>query len=264
MKDAVIFGAGNIGRGFLGLELSQAGYDLTFVDVVRPVLEKIKTDKGYEVEIIETGETRFVPVRDALHVSSREELWRALEDASLIVTAVGPDNLRHVATLLGEPLYERAKKDAPLNVVACENMIGNSSALQGLVLSQAGHDRAEAISVRLGFPDSVVDRISVSEGTVVRVEGSYEWIVEAAAWKGDCDVTCIRYVPDLEPFVMRKLYLLNGAHATLGFMSHLKGIALVHEALRDPEIREATAGHLREANEGVSREYHLDEEEQEG
>src|SRR3989338_4442075 len=72
------------------------------------------------------------------------------------------------------------------------------------------------------------------------------------------------YVLEFEPFLMRKLYLLNGAHATLGFMSQVKGIALVHEALRDPEIREATAGHLQEANEGVSREYHLDEEDQEG
>ena len=33
MKQAVMYGGGNIGRGFIGLLLSQAGYRVTFIDV---------------------------------------------------------------------------------------------------------------------------------------------------------------------------------------------------------------------------------------
>ena len=37
MKKAVMYGGGNIGRGFIGATLSQAGFSVTFVDVAEPV-----------------------------------------------------------------------------------------------------------------------------------------------------------------------------------------------------------------------------------
>ena len=37
MKQAVMYGGGNIGRGFIGATLSQSGYKVTFIDVAEPV-----------------------------------------------------------------------------------------------------------------------------------------------------------------------------------------------------------------------------------
>ena len=51
MKSAVMFGAGNIGRGFIGLLLSQAGYHVTFVDVAAPLVDDINTLGKYNVQI---------------------------------------------------------------------------------------------------------------------------------------------------------------------------------------------------------------------
>ena len=34
MKTAVMYGAGNVGRGFLGQLLSESGYEVIFVDIV--------------------------------------------------------------------------------------------------------------------------------------------------------------------------------------------------------------------------------------
>ena len=45
MKRAIQFGAGNIGRGFIGAVLEQAGYHVVFADVNATVIDKINEDK---------------------------------------------------------------------------------------------------------------------------------------------------------------------------------------------------------------------------
>ena len=69
MKQAVMFGAGNIGRGFIGALLGQAGWHVTFADVAEPIIEAMKEQKCYalekiaqNIEVVETG----------LHVDSYE------------------------------------------------------------------------------------------------------------------------------------------------------------------------------------------------
>ena len=44
---AVHFGAGNIGRGFIGLLLSQAGYEVCFVDVNEELVSELKARGEY-------------------------------------------------------------------------------------------------------------------------------------------------------------------------------------------------------------------------
>ena len=46
---AVMYGGGNIGRGFIGLLFSQSGYEVTFIDVVDAVVESLNREKRYPV-----------------------------------------------------------------------------------------------------------------------------------------------------------------------------------------------------------------------
>ena len=47
---AVHFGAGNIGRGFVGLLLHRAGYQVVFADVVDPLIDALNTTPSYQVK----------------------------------------------------------------------------------------------------------------------------------------------------------------------------------------------------------------------
>ena len=53
MKKAIQFGAGNIGRGFIGAVLEQAGYHVVFADVNAAVIDKINEDHCYTVHVMD-------------------------------------------------------------------------------------------------------------------------------------------------------------------------------------------------------------------
>lgn len=261
-KKALIFGTGSVGRGFLGLELHRSGYELAFAGINHAVLNNIKRDGGYEVNIADYGERVFVPVNEAIHVESKRDLYRLIQEVYIIVTAVGPKKLNDVARILGEPLYDRAKNSNLLNIIACENMADNSSNLKNLIISRIGQKKAEVINANIGFPNCVIDRISTLEDGILRVEEAHGWVIEDKAWKGEEHTPNIKYVQEIEPFMRIKLYTLCGAHVTIGFAGQFRGITYVHEALENKEILHIVKGQLQEAYEGVCSEYGLNRQEQ--
>ena len=159
---AVHFGAGNIGRGFIGQLLHESGYDIVFVDVRDDVVEALKTEGRYEVILADENEERISVDRvTALHsVHDAEEVTERLAEADLITTAVGPSILPVIAPAIAQGLVERARRGgAPVNVIACENMVGASQALGGFVMEHVPEGSAEAVEEIAGFPNAAVDRI---------------------------------------------------------------------------------------------------------
>jgi mannitol-1-phosphate 5-dehydrogenase len=60
---AVHFGAGNIGRGFVGLILHRAGYQVVFADVVDPLIHALNHTPTYHVNQVGLCPMATVPSR---------------------------------------------------------------------------------------------------------------------------------------------------------------------------------------------------------
>jgi mannitol-1-phosphate 5-dehydrogenase len=108
---SVHFGAGNIGRGFIGQLLHESGYDITFVDVRDDVVETLKAKGRYEVVLADEGE-EHIPIDrvTALHFGRDvEEVTERLAEADLITTAAGPSVLPVIAPAIAKGLVERAR-----------------------------------------------------------------------------------------------------------------------------------------------------------
>jgi mannitol-1-phosphate 5-dehydrogenase len=159
---AVHFGAGNIGRGFIGQLLHESGYDIAFVDVRDDVVEALKTRGRYDVILADESEEHIPVDRVTAFHSAREaeEVTRRLAEADLVTTAVGPSVLPIIAPAIAAGLAERARlKGSPVNVIACENMIGASQALKGYVMEHVPEGEREGVEEVSGFPNAAVDRI---------------------------------------------------------------------------------------------------------
>ena len=159
---AVHFGAGNIGRGFIGQLLHESGYDIVFVDVRDDVVAALKTEGRYEVILADENESHIPVDRvTALHSArDAEEVTERLAEADLVTTAVGPSILPVIAPAIAQGLLERVRVGgAPVNVIACENMVGASQALRGYVMEHVPEESAEAVEEISDFPNAAVDRI---------------------------------------------------------------------------------------------------------
>ena len=103
---AIQFGAGNIGRGFIGLLLAQTGYEVIFVDVVDPLVEAINRQGKYTIKEIFDGQERSTTVENvrAINGKAETEVVEAISQAAIITTAVGPNVLPIIARVIAQGL----------------------------------------------------------------------------------------------------------------------------------------------------------------
>lgn len=237
---AVHFGAGNIGRGFIGEILHKNGYEIVFVDVNNRIIDALKERNSYTIELAdETHET--IEISNVTGVNNRDEpeqVVAAMLEADLITTAIGPNILPHIAELIAKGLDERANQGVtqPIDVIACENMIGGSEFLKKEV--QKHIQNAEYLEEYVGFPNAAVDRIvpeqQHEDPLFVQVEPFSEWVIHEPSRKTDGNqLADVEYVEDLEPYIERKLFSVNTGHATVAYTGALQGYDTIDEAMKD-------------------------------
>jgi mannitol-1-phosphate/altronate dehydrogenase len=98
VKTAVMYGAGGIGRGFLGQLLSESGYEVVFVDVVDAIVARLNADRAYPIRFVSNTGTRDVEVRNVRAVHGR--------DRDAVAEGAGGDG-EHAAELAASQQAER-------------------------------------------------------------------------------------------------------------------------------------------------------------
>lgn len=261
---AVHFGAGNIGRGFVGLLLHEGGYDVVFSDVADALVDAINAADEYTVREAGPGGTDHV-VTGFRAVNSRTDPATAAEEvasADVVTTAVGPTVLRFVAPTIVAGLALRSPEAAPLQVMACENAIGATDLLRREIAAAAGDD-AEILLTRAVFANTAVDRIVPAQpaggGVDVTVEPYFEWAIEAGPFGGALpSIPGAHFVDDLAPYIERKLFTVNTGHAATAYFGARAGIERIADALADPAIAANVAAALEETSAVLVAEHGLD------
>ena len=265
MKKAIQFGAGNIGRGFIGAVLEKAGYHVVFADVNEQIVDRINRDKGYTVQIMDTV-CEEVRITDISAVDSRSpELAQQIAEAEIVTTAVGLTILPRIAGAIAAGIEARREQgvEQPLNVIACENGVRATSQLKAAVLTHLDAAGQAYCEQYVGFPDCSVDRIVPpvkSENPIdVVVERFFEWNVERAAFKG-----AVPEIPGMNPadnliaYIERKLFTLNTGHAITAYLGRMKGYMTICQSISDEQIHAVVKAAMRESGRGLVARYGFD------
>jgi len=145
----------------------------------------------------------------------------------------------------------------PFTVMSCDNILDNGGVAKKAILSFAKEKDAQVaawIDENVHFPASMVDRITpqttpeevaavsarygIKDAWPVVTEPFVQWVLTEDFGKSRpaFEEVGVQVVPDVEPYELMKLRLLNLSHQALAYFSWLSGFRLVHEAAQNPLV----------------------------
>lgn len=245
MKQAVIIGAGNIGRGFIGQILSEAGFETCFVDVSEPIVNALNDRREYPLDIVQTGGSHRLLIRNVRAVNGNDKTaaQRVIADCDLCVTCVGAKAIRFIIpNLVGGIKLRYAETKRPFNLLICENLMDADKYIHSLLAPELTADEMASV----GLVETSVGRmvpipdpeLTKTDPLLVRAETYGILPCDRDAFVGE--VPDIRNIVPVSPFrfvIERKLYIHNMGHAICAYLGMCKGNTYISEAIADPEIR---------------------------
>ncbi len=248
MKKFIMYGAGNIGRGFIGKIFSQSGYKVGFVDINEQVIARLNQDQCYPVEIVSNDGVKNVTVKNVYGIDGKdiELVANEIASADMMATAIGVNVLKFIAKPIATGLKKRFEQNAkPLNIIICENLIGADEFLKGLIKEQIP-EYADRVEKEIGFVEASIGRMvpvmaeedKKGNPLTVRVEPYNILPVDKNAFKGE-----IPEVDNLYPFapfnlfIQRKLFMHNMSHATCAYLGYQRGYEYIYQAINDNDVK---------------------------
>ena len=250
MKTAIMYGGGNIGRGFIGKVFADSGYEVCFLDIKQDIIDEMNARGRYTVRIVSNeGEqdTTVQPVRavNSLTDSAIDEIV----NCEIMATAVGVNVLPRIAPVIAKGVVARMERTGrPLDIILCENQLGADELMRGWIYERlTGEQRAWA-EKNLGLVEASIGRMvppltpemQAQDNLLICVEPYCELPVDRDAFRGEIPdlVGLVPYTP-FEFYIKRKLFLHNGGHALCAYLGYGKGYEYIWQAIADPEIYEA-------------------------
>ena len=266
-KKAVVYGAGSVGRGFIGQLFSQSGFEVVFVDLDARLVNLLEKARQYPVRLVNDRGFSEILVGNvrAVDGAKQEHVLGLLCAAEVAATAVGVRALASLARPIASGLQNRWANGnfSPLNILVCENEIHANRRLKKLVMDELPSETHEQLEEVVGFVEVSVGRnIAVMtpelwDGNPLRlVAESYDSLpVDKDSIRGEMpSVSNMRIVSPFEPCIHQKLFMYNMAHAVVAYLGYLLGNKYLCDAVRNSSIRFIARNALAESARALSKE----------
>jgi len=268
MKKAVIYGAGYIGRGFIGQLFSESGYEVVFIDIYQELIDRLNTDGRYPVRILSHNGSRefFVENVRAVNGNSQAQVVAEIAGADIMATSIGVNILPKIAKTIAAGLKKRwaDRNSGYLNIIICENLMDANKHLAKWIEDELDRSEKKCFYERIGLVEASVGRMvpvmtdEMRQGNIARVcvEEFCELPVDRDGFKGP--IPDIRNMVPFSPFayyIQRKLYIHNMGHALTAYLGNLKGYSYIWQAIGDPHIRLTVMKAMQDSAVSLSREH---------
>jgi mannitol-1-phosphate 5-dehydrogenase len=248
-KKLVLFGAGKIGRSFIGQIFSRGGFEVVFVDINRELIDNLNRQRKYDLVIINREGEQTIPVANVrgLYLTDRKKVSEELADATLAAISVGQQGLEGTLDAVSNGLVLRFEKygNRPLDIIIGENMRNADLYLMDklkklLPPEYPVHSLVGLVETSLGKMVPIMSKKDLEEDPLRLFAEPYNTLIVAK----DGFKNPVPEIADLVPkenikaWVDRKLFIHNLGHVTAAYLGFRKNPEwkYIHEALEDSEI----------------------------
>ena len=259
-----MYGAGSIGRGFIGQLFGMSGYQTCFVEVGKHNLKDISPETVPVFTIATETGYKSQKINNVKAVNGLDTIAVAKEIASceVMATAVGVNILPLISKTIASGIDIRCESGArPLDIIVCENITDGGKYLSDIIRPHVKNK--EYFDEKVGFVSASVGRMvpvsTESDSSEIIVESYNELPVDADALK--TDVSGIKNIIPVSPFAIekyKKYFMHNMSHAIVAYMGFIKGYEFLWEAMGDDSIRIIAEKALEEIISAISGYFNAD------
>jgi mannitol-1-phosphate 5-dehydrogenase len=252
-KKLVLFGAGKIGRSFIGQLFSRSGYEVVFIDINKKLIDQLNLKKSYRVIIKSDAPDEVLHIENVRGVCLADsgQVVNELAGASIAALSVGQQGLPDALPLIALALIRRKEifGEWPLDFIIAENLRNADKYLTGELSKYLPADYpmdnlVGLVETSIGKMVPIMSQKDIDEDPLrVFAEPYNTLIVAKNGFKNPVPgVKNLSPKENIKAWVDRKLFIHNLGHATaayLGYLKHPEAISL-YEVLEDSVIFENT------------------------
>jgi len=247
-KSIVIFGAGKIGRSFVGQLFSLSGYKVVFVDVDQRIINELNRRGKYEV-IIKSSTDETIEVTNVCGVLSTDTdaVVEVIANCSLMATCVGKNALPKILPVIAKGIEKRfaVQPDFPLDIILAENVRDACTLVKEGLIDLLG--KKFPVNTYLGFIETSIGKmvpimpkeIEDKDPLLVYAEPYNNLILDKNGFKNPIPrIVGLSPKGNIKAWVDRKAFIHNLGHvaaAYFGFFKHPEQNYL-YEVLDDSEV----------------------------
>lgn len=266
---AVMYGGGNIGRGFIGALFASSNYEVIFVDVAEDVVKSLQEKRQYPLRYVSNQGNQDLVVKPVTAVNGNDvdAVAEAIAGCDIMATAVGARILKLIVPNLVAGIRRRmANNGKPLNIIICENLMDANLVLEGMLKAELTAEEIKWFDANVGLVEASIGRMvpvqteEMKDGEPLRVcVEPYGFLpVDRAAFKGE--IPPIKNMIPFEPFdffIRRKLYIHNMGHACCAYLGDVLGLEFIYQAIDKDEIYIIVKNAMEESATALATKYQV-------
>ncbi len=251
-RKIVIFGAGKIGRSFIGQLFGRGGYKLVFIDVDPVITERLNSRGSYRIVIKgEKDEEIIISNLTAIKASDKQMVSETVSSAGILAVSVGKNALEKVIPVIAAGLELRQNRNpgCPLDIIIAENMRDAADFMGDQLKKYLPPDYPVGklvglIETSIGKMVPIMTLAELEKDPLVIYAEPYNTLIlDGKGFKSPIpDIEGLAPKNNIKAWVDRKAFIHNLGHSTaayFGYFRHPQAI-YIYEVLDDREVYDFT------------------------